>query len=130
MHPKKLLTTLAFLFFAGATLSRAAAQNAPQEVPGKAPKFRVSQGVMERNIISKVTPVYPQEAKDARIQGDAILRVVIDREGNVASVNPVSGHPVLVKSAANAVKQWKYRPLRLNGNPVEVETTIRVQFRM
>jgi TonB family protein len=92
--------------------------------------LRVSQGVMEGNVVRKVNPVYPVEARAARIQGDVILEVTISREGDVSHLAVISGHPLLADAATNAVKQWKYKPYLLNGNPVEIESTIKIQFHM
>ena len=97
---------------------------------GHSRKLRISQGVAERNIIKKVNPVYPEEARAHRIQGYVILSGTIDREGNLIDVQPISGHPWLVEAAVQAVKQWKYKPYTLNGKPVEVETQIKISFRL
>jgi TonB family protein len=94
-------------------------------VPGR---VRVSQGVMAQLTITKVPPQYPQEAKDARIQGAVLMRVVIDKEGNISNIQLISGHPGLAPAAIEAVKQWKYRPYLLNGEPVEVDTQVQVSF--
>jgi TonB family protein len=94
-------------------------------VPGP---LRVSAGIESGLIVKKVAPVYPQMAKDARIQGDVILKAVIDREGNVVSLEPVSGPPELAPPAIEAVKKWKYKPYLRNGMPMEVETQIKVAF--
>jgi protein TonB len=67
-------------------------------------------------------------AKAARIQGDVVLKAIIDREGNIQDLQLMSGHPMLAPAAIEAVKQWRYRPYLLNGQPVEVETTITVIF--
>lgn len=92
--------------------------------------FRVSQGVMERNLVRKIHPVYPEGAKAQRIQGDVLLRVHIDREGNVSDLK-VEGKPSLLDDAAiDAVKQWKYKPMTLNGEPVPVETIIKIRFQL
>ena len=93
-------------------------------------KLRVSQGVMKDNLVARINPVYPLKAKEDRIQGDVLLRATINREGNVSDVKAIYGHPLLVEAAVEAVKQWRYKPLMLNNEPVEVETTIRVQFRL
>jgi len=93
-------------------------------------KLRVSSGVAEKQKIHDVQPEYPQAARISRITGDVILRALIDREGRIAELNLVSGHPLLVESAITAVKQWEYRPYLLNGKPVEVETTIKVSYHM
>ena len=93
-------------------------------------RVRVSGGVVEGNLIHKVVPPYPPLAKTARIQGAVVLHAIISKQGNVENLNVMSGHPMLVQSALDAVKQWKYRPYILNGEPVEVETTITVNFNL
>lgn len=90
--------------------------------------LRVSAGVESGLIVKKVAPIYPQMAKDARIQGEVILKAVIDGEGNVVSLELVSGHKELAPAAIEAVKKWKYRPYLKSGKPMEVETQIKVAF--
>ena len=75
-------------------------------------------------------PVYPALARQARIQGSVVLHAIIDKDGKVAQLEVISGHPLLVQSALDAVKQWRYKPTLLNGDPVEVDTTITVTFTM
>jgi protein TonB len=101
---------------------------APQEAAPQ--RIRVSDDVMRAVLVRKVTPVYPPLARQARIQGAVILKVVIDKSGNVFSVQLVSGHPMLAPAAIEAVKQWKYQPYLLNGEAVEVETNVQVIFRI
>ncbi len=84
--------------------------------------------VMEGNLIRRVQPEYPALAKQARIQGTVVLRAVIDREGAIQDLQVISGHPLLVQAAINAVRQWRYRPFYLNDQPVEVETQVTVNF--
>jgi TonB family protein len=92
-------------------------------------RVRVSSGVaQQRLLLSKVQPQYPQDAKDQHIQGVVVLQVIIDKEGNVAHIQLISGHPELAPAALEAVKQWKYRPYLLNGTPVEVDTQVQVNF--
>ena len=79
-------------------------------------------------LISEVQPVYPPLAQQAHVQGLVVLRAVIGKEGRVQSLKLVKGHPLLVNASMDAVKQWRYRPYYLNGRPVEVETTINVNF--
>jgi protein TonB len=67
-------------------------------------------------------------AKSARIQGEVVLSAVIDATGQIQNLQLVSGHPMLVPAAIAAVRQWRYKPYLLNGQPVEVETTITVIF--
>jgi TonB family protein len=88
----------------------------------------VSAEAMAGNVLSKVTPVYPQAAKDARIAGAVILDAVIGKDGNITSLKILSGPEELRHSAWNAVSQWVYKPYLLNGEPVEVETTITVNY--
>jgi protein TonB len=91
-------------------------------------RVRVSSGVQAGNLINKVQPVYPPIAKNARIQGQVVLQAVISKSGVVENLHAVSGHPMLIPAAVEAVKQWRYKPYFLNGEPVEVETTIQVNF--
>jgi TonB family protein len=83
---------------------------------------------MAANVISKVTPKYPPEAKAAGIQGTVVLDAVIDKSGSVDSLKVVSGPSELHESSLVAVRQWKYKPFLLNGEPIEVETTINVKY--
>jgi periplasmic protein TonB len=96
--------------------------------PARPERVRISQGVTRGQLISKIEPKYPLLAREARVQGDVILRAIISRSGEIENLQLLSGHPMLVPSALDAVKQWRYRPFLLNGEPVEVETTITVTF--
>lgn len=91
-------------------------------------RVRVSSGVQSGLLVRKVNPAYPPLARQARIQGTVILQALISKEGSITNLQLVSGHPMLAPAAIEAVKQWKYRPYLLNGEPVEVETTIQVNF--
>lgn len=102
-------------------------QGGPAE-PDRPGVVRVSQGVMAGLLVSKVAPDYPADAKQARIQGTVVMRIIVDKEGNVANLQLISGHPILAPAAIDAVKQWKYRPYLLNGMPVEIETQVTVNF--
>jgi periplasmic protein TonB len=81
-------------------------------------------------LISQSKPAYPLLAIQTHTQGDVVLRAIISKDGNVAELQLVSGHPLLVKAAMEAVRQWRYKPTLLNGEPVEVDTTITVTFRL
>ena len=83
----------------------------------------------EAQLIHRVEPVYPRMAVLAGIQGEVRLHAIIARDGSIQSLNVSSGHPLLARAALNAVRQWRYRPYILNGQPVEVETFITVSFR-
>ncbi len=91
-------------------------------------RIRVSQGVTEGLLVHKVTPTYPPLARQARIQGAVVLAAVIGKDGSIQNLKVVSGHPMLTSAALDAVRQWKYKPYFLNGEPVEVETVITVNF--
>jgi periplasmic protein TonB len=91
-------------------------------------RVRVSQGVSQGLLIHKVQPAYPPLARQARIQGTVVLQALIGKDGAIQNLHVVSGHPMLTGSALDAVKQWRYKPYYLNGEPVEVETTINVNF--
>jgi protein TonB len=93
-------------------------------------KLRISTGVAEGLKVHDVTPAYPQMARIAHIQGDVLLQATISKAGVIENLRAVQGHPILIQAAMDAVKQWKYKPYILNGEAVEVETTIRVQFHM
>jgi protein TonB len=105
---------------------------APPPPPKAATPSRIKQGgqVTAASIITQTHPVYPPLARQARIQGTVVLHAIIDKDGKVAQLEVVSGHPLLVQSALDAVKQWRYKPTLLNGDPVEVDTTIQVTFTM
>jgi periplasmic protein TonB len=91
-------------------------------------RVRVSAGVTSGLLIRKVNPVYPPLARQARISGTVILRAVISKDGSIENLSLVSGHPMLAPAAIDAVKQWKYKPYLLNGEPVEVDTEVQVNF--
>lgn len=84
--------------------------------------------MMEGNLIYRVQPQYPPLARQARVKGTVVLRAMISREGKIENLQLVSGHPLLVQSAMDAVRQWRYRPYFLNNEPVEVETQVTVNF--
>jgi protein TonB len=102
----------------------------PTAVPKAATpqRVRVSQGVSQGLLIHQVKPSYPPLARQARIQGTVVLQAVIGKDGSIQNLKVVSGHPMLAPAALEAVKQWKYKPYFLNGEPVEVDTTINVNF--
>jgi len=100
----------------------------PKLAPVTPQRVRISQGVTKGLLVHRVEPQYPTLAKSARVQGDVVLSAVISTNGDIENLQLVSGHPMLVPAAIAAVKQWKYQPYLLNGQPVEVETTITVIF--
>ncbi len=97
--------------------------------PKEAPKrIRVGGQVQTAKLINKVQPIYPALAKQARIQGTVRLQAVIAKDGSIVELQVLAGHPLLVQAALDAVRQWRYQPTLLNGEPVEVVTTIDVVF--
>ena len=111
------------LEFPDASVPGAADSNSPTRVP-------VTSKDVSGHIVRKVPPIYPPLARQARIQGTVILKVIIDKTGSIANLQLVSGHPLLAPAAIEAVKQWKYAPYELNGEVVEVETTVQVNFKL
>ena len=92
-------------------------------------RIRVGGNVQLAKLIHKVNPIYPDEAKAAHTKGTVVLHVVLATDGTPKEVQLVSGDPVLGQAAVDAVRQWQYRTTLLNGNPVEVDTTILIEFR-
>jgi len=90
----------------------------------------VSSGVMEGMLIHKVVPDYPAIARATRVSGTVVLQATISRGGSIENLRVMSGPQMLQQAALDAVKQWRYRPYLLNSEPVEVETTVNVEFRM
>ena len=99
----------------------------PPPPPPSRPQPLISH-MMEGNLIFRVQPVYPPLARQARVQGTVLLRAIISREGRIENLQVISGHPLLVQAAIDAVSRWRYRPCYLNGEPVEVETEVTVNF--
>jgi periplasmic protein TonB len=104
----------------------AGTEQAPQ--PAVPVRVRVSQGVSQGLLITKVQPKYPKKARKKGIQGTVVLHALISKAGDIATVELVSGDPLLAPAAIDAVKQWKYKPYLLQGKPVDVDTQIVVNF--
>lgn len=113
----------------------ASVTSAPAHPPVSAPGIgmptrlvKIGAGAADGLLVRKVPPSYPLEAKLVRLEGTVVLHAVIDRAGEVSQVNALSGPPLLESAAVDAVKQWQYRPYAVNGQAVDVETTIQVVF--
>jgi len=91
-------------------------------------KVRVSSGVAQGLLVHQVKPAYPTLAVQARIQGTVVLQAVIAKDGTVQDLRVVSGHPLLVQAALDALRLWRYKPYLLNHQPVEIDTQINVNF--
>ena len=99
----------------------------PAPVPAQAHPLRISH-MAAGDLIYRVQPQYPEIAREAHIQGMVQLRAIISKAGTIENLIAEGGHPMLVPAAIKAVRQWRYRPYMLNGQPVEVETEITVNF--
>ena len=84
----------------------------------------------QAQLISQTPPVYPPMAKMAKVEGPVVLQLVVGKEGAVEELRVISGHPMLVQAALDAVRQWRYHPYLLNGKPVEFETQVTVSFKL
>ena len=104
----------------------------PVVVVQQPPKTRanVSQGVMNGYLIYKKTPTYPPIGLLIRIEGTVVLQATISKNGSIENLRVLSGPAMLQQAAIEAVQQWRYRPYLLNGEPVDVETTVNVVFKM
>lgn len=105
----------------------------PPPPPAAAPVhgFKVvSGGVLNNKSISKPAPAYPEIAKAARAEGTVVVRVLVDHAGNVEEAEAVSGHPLLQSAAVSAVRQWRFTPTLLSGQPVKVSGNVTVNFRL
>lgn len=106
----------------------------PPPPPANPPKpatpraVRVSTSIQSAKLIHRVVPVYPNIAKQAGVSGVVKIEAIIARDGTIRKLEVHSGHPLLIRSAMDAVKQWRYRPTHLNGKPVEVLTQVEVRF--
>ena len=103
---------------------------APPPPPPAATPNRIKVGgeVQSASLLKQVTPDYPGIAKSAHVSGTVTLHAIISKDGSIEKLEYVSGPPLLMTSAMSAVKEWKYRPTMLNGQPVEVDTTVQVVF--
>ena len=103
----------------------------PVSMPTPVPQvLKVSQGVSEGLLVKRVQPVYPEQARQMRVQGPVQLQATINRDGNISNVKVVTGNAQLARAAVEAVKQWKYKPYYLNNEPVEIQTQIIVNFKL
>jgi len=105
------------------------ATSAPPVAAPAAP-IRVGGAVREPKPLKVVPPVYPKLASKARVTGTVILEAVLTAEGTVDEIHVVSGHPLLVQAAVDCIRQWRYEPTYLNGEPVEVILTAKISFEL
>jgi protein TonB len=110
------------------TPKEAPIQAAPATAATPKTPIRVSVGVQAAKLIRQVKPTYPQMARIARMSGTVRLQAIIATDGRIRNLQLIGGPPLLVAAALDAVKQWQYEPTLLNGEPVEVITSIEVNF--
>ena len=91
-------------------------------------RIRVAENVENGLIVKKVPPEYPLDAKTGHVQGTVMLKMIVAKDGSVANLEVLSGHPMLIPSAVDAVRQWQYKPFLLNSEPVEVETQVHITY--
>jgi protein TonB len=97
-------------------------------LPAAPKRIRISQGVTTGLLMKKIEPTYPVIARNAHVEGQVVLKAIIDKQGHIQNLQLIDGHVLLARAAIDAVSQWIYRPFLLNGEPVEVETTVTVTF--
>jgi TonB family protein len=100
-----------------------------QTISAPKPQAQVPAEVMQRLLIHRVEPVYPAEARQARLEGTIALDLVVGRDGTVVSMRALNGPDVLARAAMDALRWWKFEPYRVNGEPAVVETTVAVEFK-
>jgi protein TonB len=92
--------------------------------------LNISQGVSQGLLIKKIAPSYPASSLRMRVEGTVQLLATVSKDGDITHIKVLSGEPQLTKAASDAVKQWKYKPYLLNGEPVEIQTQITINFRL
>lgn len=130
MKVKNLLIIVLALCCGGLARAQDTGRPRDKESMPQKPAYRVAPGVANGNLLRKVDPQYPEEAKRNHVQGEVILQATIDRDGNIANLTIASGPAILAQAAFEAVRQWKYRPYKLNGEAVAVQTTIKIRFQL
>jgi len=95
----------------------------------RAPRpLRIAEKVQAAKLVQRVEPQYPKEAKKKKIEGNVRIRILVDNDGSIIKTDVLSGHHVLAKAAAEAVRHWRYQPTLLNGQPVQVESEVELHF--
>jgi len=113
----------------GAAISPAPTSTPAASTPGQSPQHvQLAEGTSQGLLIYKVPPSYPPLARQARVQGMVVFHAIIGKDGSVQDLQVITGHPLLIQAAMDAIKQWRYKPYLLNGEPVIVQTTINVNF--
>ena len=132
LHRFLVSVVLLFLVPAGMSQETKPSSAIPDQKPAAIPasRIRVDPDVQSGKLVNHVQPIYPPLAHQARISGTVKFHAIIAKDGSVQELQMLSGHPLLVQSALDAVRQWRYQPMLLNGEPVEAETEIVVNFNL
>ena len=108
-----------------------AGSDAPAASPARgtgSDRVSLSAEIAQSLLVTKIVPTYPPLAREARVQGEVVLDVAISKEGTIEGLRTLTGHPMLIPAAIDAVKRWRYKPYLLNGEPVPVQTQVTVNF--
>jgi len=106
------------------------AQGSASPEASSAQRVQIAQGASQHMLVHQVAPVYPDSARRNLIQGTVVLKAIIGEDGRIKNLRPISGPQELYESAVGAVEQWRYKPFLLDGKPVQVETTINVNYKL
>jgi TonB family protein len=119
-------------FLRGTIVPESSATSPPCKAAPSDPlkRAQASSGVMTGLLLHRVQPIYPDSAKQSKIQGVVVVGAIIDKCGHVVEVNPISGPTELIPATITAVKQWEFRPYISSGQPVAVETQLRINFKL
>ncbi len=104
------------------------AETISRDTPRALITVRLTSGGSGKRVVHRVEPDYPFIAKAARVQGTVVMFAVIGKDGSIEDLRTISGHPLLATAALGAVKQWRYKPFLLDGQPIDVQTTIEAHF--
>jgi TonB family protein len=115
-------------FSDGPLRGKGPARNSNGEAGAPEPRIKQGGAMQAAMLVEKIAPAYPEIARNERLAGTVRLHAVIDKQGKIAELRVISGRCSLSKASVDAVRRWRYRPTLLNGNPVEVDTTIEVIF--
>jgi protein TonB len=114
----------------GFAIGESAAPSVVAAAPRKSGPLTISSGVSKGLLLAPIQPIYPRIAVQARVEGTVILTATIDKQGRITGLQVLSGNPMLTTAAVDAVKEARYKPYLLNGQPTDVVTTISVTFRI
>lgn len=124
------IVAAAFAWWSWPSVLHPSEKNISEQDAWSTSRLKVPSSTMERNLLHRVEPTYPQEALESKLEGVVLLDTIVGQDGAVKQVRPIMGSDVLARSAMEAVKWWRFQPYQVNGQPLEVETTVEVDFRL